>query len=456
MSAPDSPSDSSSDPDKQSPGGRPEDVVAVTTARSWLVWGVALTSFFVAVMNRTSLGVAAEEALDRFHIGPSQFSLFVVVQVAVYALLQVPVGVVLDRVGTRVMVVSGLTLMALGQATMAIAVTVEQAIGARVLVGAGDAMIFISLTRLVPAWFSSRHVPVVTQLTGQCGQLGQILSAVPLLAILHTYGWTPAYLSAAGGSVLVGAVILIVVRDRPPGVAALSSRVTLGSASRSVLSAARTRGTQLGFWAHFTVQYSGMVFLLVWGYPFIVSGLGYSAAFGAAMLSLMAVVSALVAPFLGRLTAAYPLRRSNLVFLSVCGTVLAWTAVLAWPGVAPMWVVLVLVVALAVNGPTSMVGFDFARTFNPVSRLGSATGIVNTGGYIACLVTIWLVGAIMQARGGDFSLDNFKVAFTVQYAVWGFGFVMHLWTRRRIRQEVGGPPDHFHTAVLRHLRSRRP
>lgn len=413
-----------------------------------------MTSFLMAVCNRTSLGVAAEEATERFSIGPAQLSLFVIVQVAVYASMQIPVGAILDRVGTRWMVVTGMILMSIGQSGLAFSLSVEQVLGARVLVGLGDSMIFISLTRLVPAWFSPRHVPVVTQLTAQVGQLGQILSAVPLLIILHRAGWAPAYLSAAALTVMCAVLIAIVVRDRQPGV----PKSTAGASARQILgdlkTAAGTLGTQLGFWSHFSVQYSSMVFLLVWGFPFITLGLGYSPAFGAAMLSLLAIVSAVFGPMVGRLTAKYPMRRSNIVLTEVALSAAAWGLVLAWPGVAPKWVVIVLVCVLAINGPASMVSFDFARTFNPASRLGSASGIVNTAGYIACLITIWGVGFVLEVRGGEFSLENFRLAFCVQYAVWGLGVAMLLWTRRRTRKVHGAPDDRFHHAVIRRLRGR--
>ena len=63
-------------------------------------------------------------------------------------------------------------------------------------------MTFVSVLRLVTTWFPARRVPVVTQLTGVVGQLGQLLSAVPLVALLHQRGWTTAYLSIASLGVL--------------------------------------------------------------------------------------------------------------------------------------------------------------------------------------------------------------------------------------------------------------
>ena len=51
---------------------------------------------------------------------------------------------------------------------------------AGVLVGTGDAMTFICVLRLIPAWFSVSQVPVITQLTGLLGQAGQVASTIPL------------------------------------------------------------------------------------------------------------------------------------------------------------------------------------------------------------------------------------------------------------------------------------
>ena len=70
-----------------------------------------------------------------------------------------------------------------------------------------------------------------------------------------------------------------------------------------------TRGSRLGLWSHFTVQYSGMVFVLMWGYPFMVSGLGFTRELAGAMMTLRVVGSAVSGPVLGRLTASYPMRR---------------------------------------------------------------------------------------------------------------------------------------------------
>jgi nitrate/nitrite transporter NarK len=113
--------------------------------------------------------------------------------------------------------------------------------------------------------------------------------------------------------------------------------------------------------------------------------------------------------------------------------------VLGWPGRAPLPILLLLVLALGLGGPGSMIGFDMARTFNPPSRLGTATGIVNVGGFVASLLTILLVGLILDARTGgaaSYDIGDFKVALSVQYLVGAVGLVGILRTRRLARRRL--------------------
>ena len=149
-------------------------------------------------------------------------------------------------------------------------------------------------------------------------------------------------------------------------------------------------------------------------------------------------------PVFGHLVSRHPLRRSWLVLGILTVTVCVWTLVLAWPGRAPLWVLVLLVLGLALGGPGSMIGFDFARTFNPPDRLGSATGIVNVGGFLASLLTILAIGVVLDASGAGggvgraatYDLGAFKLAWSVQYVVWAFGLVAIVRTRTLARRRM--------------------
>jgi MFS family permease len=386
-----------------------------------------------------------------------------VLQLLVYAGLQVPVGLLLDRYGSRRLIACGAGLMAAGQLVLALSTGVGAAVLGRVLVGAGDAMTFISVLRLVTAWLPARRVPVMTQVTGIVGQVGQILSAVPLVALLHGPGWTPAFLAAAGLGVLVGVLAVVVVRDSPAGPVRRHDAATWAQVAGDLRSAWHHPGTRLGLWTHFTTQFSGTVFALLWGFPFLISGESVPRATASALLTTFVVAAMAAAPFLGVLVGRHPMRRSWLVLGIVGINAAAWTVVLLWPGRAPVWLLVVLVVSLALGGPGSMIGFDFARTFNPPNRLGTATGIVNVGGFLASLITMLLVGLgldLLSPGSANYSLDSFRAALSVQYVVWGVGVVGIVVTRRQVRRRLShegvAVPPPLRETIARRRSGRRP
>jgi MFS family permease len=403
------------------------------------VWSAGLAAYIMAVLHRTSLGVAGLDAQDRFHVGAGALASFAVLQLLVYAALQVPVGLLLDRFGSLRLVVSGGLIMAAGQALMATTHGVEGAVLARVLVGAGDAMTFISVLRLVPRWFPSRRVPVVSQLTGLVGQAGQVLSAVPLAALLAGPGWTTAFLGAAGAGVFVVLAAGAALRDTPERKISSGSAVTFRRLGSDLAGSWRHPGTRLGLWSHFTTQFTGTVFALMWGFPFLIAGEGLDRHTASTLLALFVLVGMAAGPLIGLLCQRYPLRRSNLVLGVIGANAGAWGLVLAWPGRAPLPVLVLLVMALGIGGPGSMIGFDYARTFNPPSRLGTATGVVNVGGFVASLVTIELIGLILDARTGGtatYDIGDFKLAMSVQYLIFAIGLVGILRNRRLARRRL--------------------
>ena len=405
--------------------------------RAWLVYTAGVLVYVLSVFHRSSLGVAGLMATERFDIAATQLSVFTMVQLLVYAAMQIPVGALLDRFGSRNLLLSGVTILTLAQLGFAFADSFALGVVARVFVGMGDSMIFVPLLRIVSLWFPPLRIPMVSQLTGLLGQLGALAAASPLVFALHRWGWTPSYATAAGLGVLLALLVLVIVRDSPYPDHELD-QIKLRALARVVRAAWRTPVTRLGLWSHFSAQFGATVFALLWGYPFLVAGQGLSPETAGNLLMLMTVTAVVSSPLIGSFVTKYPFSRSTLILGIVGAIMTVWAVVLLWPGRAPLPLLVVLVVVTAVGGPGSLVGFDLARTFNPPTRLGSATGIVNVGGFLASLSVVTLIGIILDrvAPGGPstYDVDTFRVAMSAQYLVWGIGVVQILRYRRKARR----------------------
>lgn len=135
------------------------------------------------------------------------------------------------------------------------------------------------------------------------------------------------------------------------------------------------------------------------------------------------------------------MRSRALVLPTIAVQMIAWLVVIAWPGPAPLWLLFVLVVALATGGPASMIAFDHARTHNPSHRLSTATGITNSGGFLAGMIAIFLIGLALDLQGAGtpdtFTLDAFRIAFLTQVPLWLVGALFIVRERKLTRIRLG-------------------
>lgn len=424
--------------------------------RAWAIWSVGVAAYVLAITNRTSLGAVGVEAADRFQADASTLALFAVVQLAVYGGMQIPVGVLLDRYGSRPIITAGMLLMAAGQLTMALSPSIGIAIVARILLGAGDAAVFPAVLRLVATWFPAQRGPVMVQFTGIIGQAGQLIALVPVAALLHATTWTITFGSIAGLGLLFTILVWLIVRNNPAESGPDVSVNTDTGVVRVVTSAIDTGvgiraawahpGTRLAFWSHFTTPFAGTVFVLLWGMPFLTAGEGLTTAHAAGIISIYVVAGMILGPIIGDLSRRLPNHRSLALVLPAVGVQMAaWIAVIALPGPAPDWLLWILAIALATGGPASMIAFDHARTHNPAHRLSTATGVTNAGGFIAALIAVFVIGLLLDAQGAGtpetYTLDAFRIAFLTLIPLWVLGVVFILIERKRTRIRMGLDPE---------------
>ncbi|MCL2849708.1 MAG: MFS transporter [Micrococcales bacterium] len=387
--------------------------------------------YTAAVAHRSAFGVAGLTAADRFGLGATTLSLFVVVQVVVYAAMQLPVGVGVDRWGPRATLTVGAALATAGQLGMVLAPDVPAALVARVLVGAGDATAFVTVVRLIPAWFSARQTPVLIQVTGSCGLAGQVVSVLPFAWALHTYGWCVAF----GALVVLGAVATAVawtgVRDRPAGAPAPPRSSLVGLAS-----VIGSPGTWLGFFSHNACCAGVIMFALMWGFPFLVEGQGFCEAHAAAILAVCVATQMVSGPFVGVLSSRMADRRPQLVLVSCVVGLVGWLVLLVPTTPLPVWQLVVGLVAISVGGTVGLIGLELAGHYAPAQHRGSATGIANTGGFVGALVVMFVVGVILDWRSPTPGLADYRVAMVsmpVMSAVATVGVVATWWRVRRAR-----------------------
>ncbi|WP_240676951.1 MFS transporter [Actinacidiphila soli] len=392
------------------------------------VWSIGTLVYMVAVVHRTSLGVAGIDAAARFHIGASALSTFSILQLLVYAGMQIPVGLMVDRLGTKRVLSIGVILFTVGQLGFALSHSYAMALAARAVLGCGDAMTFVSVLRLGSRWFPARRGPMIAQGAALFGVAGNLMSTVLLARLLHSAGWTSTFVGTALGGALVLVLVLLFMKDHPEGFEpAPAEHHGAGYVQRQIATAWREPGTRLGMWVHFTTQFSAMVFLLLWGLPYLVEAQGMSRETAGTLLTVVVIANMVFGMLFGQVIGRHHGARMPLALGVIGATATMWAVVLAWPQAhAPLWLLTLLCVVLGSSGPASMIGFDFARPANPPERFGTASGIVNIGGFTASMMTLLAIGVLLDATG-----DNYRVAWSSVFVLQALGVSQILRLRGR-------------------------
>ena len=429
------------------------------SARAYVVWAWALLAYAVAVFHRASLGVAAVEAQERFSAGASAVSLFLVLQLAVYA---GAAGARRRGPGPVRLAPDDPRRRAHHGRRPARARPGHRRADRDRRAGAGRRRRRDDLHQRAagrrrcgsPA-APSRWSPSSPASSGSSARSSRPIRWSPCCTARR---WRTTFLGAAATGVLVAVLVLVALRDAPAGTPARrrAGLAEVRAQPRRHLAGARHPDRPVHPPGHPVLRHGLRAAV---GLP--VPGRGAGAR---RRRRRPALLTLLVRRRHGRRPAARPaLRRAGRCAgrcwcsassgppspsgpSSCCG-----------PGRAPLPLLVVLVVVLGTNGPGSMIGFDYARTENPAERMGSASGVVNVGGFVASLLTILAVGAVLDlltpGASTAYDLDAFRAAFAVQYVFWAVGLVGVLRHRRRAAGPAGPRRRRPRSAVRR---GRRP
>ncbi|UQS22575.1 MFS transporter [Amycolatopsis thermalba] len=388
----------------------------MAAGRAWLMWGLGALCYLTALFHRMSLSVAGLTAQERFAIDATGLAAFSVVQLVLYAVLQVPVGAAADRFGPRRLLSLGMALMAAGSIVFALATAYPAAMAGRALIGAGDAFLFVNVLRLAHNWFPGRRYALVAALTGMIGGLGQLIATAPLAALLTGFGWTPAFLVAGVITAVLLVAVGIALRDGPSEVAREEPREPLRVSLRH---AWRNRGTRHAMWTHFTLMGAFVTFTAVLGQPYLVHAQGRTPAAASALLTVVVAGFVLAGTFAGQLGSRRPGLRGPMVAVAAVGSVACWAVLVVVPGPLPVAALGSVLFLIGAAGAVSMLAFDLARSANHGHQAGVASGVANMGGFAFAVIAELGAGLLLDEllRHGVAAPLAYRLSFLVALAM---------------------------------------
>ncbi len=217
-------------------------------SRTWLFTTVILAAVMFAMSQfyRASVAVISPNLMQEMGLNALDLSRISAAFFYAFAIMQIPVGIFLDTVGSRIAMTALTLLSVIGAVIFALGTTPGWLTFGRVLLGVGMACNFMGALKLLTVWFAPRQFATLSAVVVSLGTMGNIAAATPLVLMVSLVGWRHSFLIIAGFTFVLALVFLAVIKDRPGADAGGSVDITDGSAAKNTGSAAAGNACSTG------------------------------------------------------------------------------------------------------------------------------------------------------------------------------------------------------------------
>ncbi|WP_121741099.1 MFS transporter [Natronorubrum halophilum] len=419
-------------------------VLSDPTKRRWLAWAALATVFLLVNLHRLSTAVLSERLTADFETTAAQLGTLHASFFLIYAAIQIPTGVLADRVGPRYVGSVGGIVLSLGAVGFALSDSYLAALASRALIGLGSGVIFVSILRFCANWYRADEFATMTGLTGSVAGIGAILATTPLAVTVALFGWRETIFGLATVGFIAAGAVFFLARQSP---AAAGLEPIDGVPEQPSVALAETGGylrTLLGDldqWLLSVVFFAGNGSILtlvgLWGVPYLVVVYEFDVT-TASYFTLLGSVGILIGPpTIGWISDA---RSQRLLPMAVgTGLLLLTLSTIPVLGRPPLVVIALSYLACGFLFGAAMLSLSVVKERYPAGASGVATATVNTAGFVGATVLPAIMGVVLdtyrtdETVGGTVAYTQFgyRIAFGILAATVGLAFLCSLWLLAR-------------------------
>ncbi|AKN31879.1 MFS transporter [Clostridium carboxidivorans P7] len=379
---------------------RDEQIKKVESYR-WVVWTILAAVYIFVTFHRMSAGVVKNDLQQAFSIGAAQFANIGSMYFYAYFIMQIPSGILADKLGPKRTVSMFSILAAIGSVVFGLAPNIGVAYVGRFLVGIGVSVVFICLIKIQSRWFYSRNFALMIGFAGLAANLGAILAQTPLVIAAQKFGWRNTFVFMGLAMVVFAALTMIFVKDDPkdmglPGMDELENRPAV-SANIKVMPALKSIITNKRTWV-ISLAYIGLytgyvVFLGTFGVSFLMQAYSLTKVKAANYVISAVIGSSVSGLIIGYLSDRFKNRKIPLV-LSTTLTLIGWIILIYTRMPLSLLTPFLFVFGFVMTGFTMC--WTVGNEVNDRRLSGMATGVVNCVGFLGAAVIPVVMGNILD------------------------------------------------------------
>lgn len=382
-------------------------VLAKDSLLPWFIWGLAASYFFSDYLARVSPGVMSRELQLAFGVNATSLGLLTSFFYYPYILMQLPVGIIVDRYSIRWLLSVMSMLTAVGCVVFGMAETIYTAAIARMMIGFSAAFAFVSALRLAATWFPPERLGLLAGLTQALGMWGAAFGEMPVSFIMEQVGWRNTMMLMALMFIILACLILKFVRDSPRCHYRTGIKTSTTVKKQKIRDSLKTVLSNGQTWV--MAIYAGLLFAPTaviaefWGPSYLQYGRGLSAHSAAFANGLIFIGWGFGGPIAGWLSDKIGLRKPLLYISALCG--LAFLLIIFYWSSLSLTAIYLLFFMYGLTNIGVVVSYAAATEINPRSCIGTTIAFANMGSILIGAVLQPVFGRVLESSTGKMIHD---------------------------------------------------
>ncbi len=401
----------------------------------WLIFTISSSLFFLSQFYRVSNAVIAPQLLNDLLIDTRGLGLLLASFFYAFALTQIPIGLLLDKIGPRSMMTALSAMGIFGAVVFSWADSMTLGVTGRVLLGVGMACNLMGTYKLLALWFSPKAFATLAGIVVALGTAGHMLATTPLVILVNQFGWRSSFQLIAVINFILTFLFYIIVRDRPLQgdsdfpVASMNTRQAFGNIQKLF--------KQKDFWiisfATFARYGIFAAFQALWAGPYLMEVMGYSALTTGNLILLLNVGMISGAPCWGILSDRLFNTRKWVIIAGSIAIVLTIIILAIIPLGTPLSLVSLLFFCFGFFNATGLLMYPHIKELMPLEMSGTAMTGINFFTMIGPAVFLQGLGILMQTLYPEASRgpEAFNAAFMVCIISLLLVLVLYFFTREK-------------------------
>ncbi len=401
----------------------------------WLIWGLGASLFFIEYFARIFPSISSRYLTLDFHINAFQLGNLSAYFYYPYIIMQLPVGMLVDRFGSRRLLTLSGVCCALSSLMFAAAGHLWVAELSRVLLGFSASFAFVGALRLAINWFPASKFGLLAGFTQALGMLGAAIGDTSMSIAVEHIGWRSTLVVIAIVFFILGLLVWFIVRDFPRHHTKTLSPQTWSGGRHMLKGLVTVLGNRASWMNAFYVGFiygPTAAFAELWGVPFIHQQYGLTTPEAATGIGLIFIGWAVGGPVFGWLSDLIQ-RRRPVMFISALSGLLIMLGIIYIPHM-PIPILFLLLFLYGFTNTGVVISYALSSEINPRSVAGTSLAFANMASVLIGAVFQPIIGALLDWHWGKtkiyvhglpfYSIADYQVALMVLPVFLFLGLIM--------------------------------